>query len=76
VPPTELKAEVALGEHGEEDQPARKHGLHDRKRRQGEGTDMQRSCGHRHDPAEHERAGAEQTRSAAHRMTQNHDASA
>jgi hypothetical protein len=39
LPAAEPEAEVALGEHGEEHQTAREHGLHDRQRRERKRAD-------------------------------------
>ena len=65
---SELKAEEALGENGQEDQPAGKDRLHDRQRRERERTDVQTPGDDRHDPADQEPSGAEETDGAAQRM--------
>ena len=72
LPASKLKAEVALGEHREEDQPAREHGLHDRQRRERERAYMEPPRCNRHRPPQRERTTAEQARSAAQRMTGPH----
>ena len=63
-----MKAEEALGEHGEEDEPAGQHRLHDRQRRKRERTDVQTPGHDRHDPADQEPPGAKQTDGAAQQM--------
>jgi hypothetical protein len=66
--PSEAKAEEALGEHGEEDEPAGEDRLHDRQRRERERTDVQTPGEDRHDPADQEPSGAKETGGAAQRM--------
>ena len=66
--PSEVKAEEALGEHGEEDEPAGEDRLHDRQRRERERADVQTPGHDRHDPADQEPPGAKQTDGAAQRM--------
>jgi hypothetical protein len=66
--PSELKAEEALREHGQEDEPAGEHRLHNRQRRERERTDVQKPGHDRHDPADREPFGAKQTGGAAQRM--------
>jgi hypothetical protein len=68
LPPSEVKAEEALGEDGKEDEPAGEHRLHDRQRRERERTDVQKPGHDRHDPADREPFGAKQTGGAAQRM--------
>ena len=68
LPPPETKAEEALGEHREEDEPAGEHRLHDRQRREREGTHVQPPREDRHDPADQEPLGAKQAGGAAHRV--------
>ena len=48
---SESQAEEALGEDGQEHEPAREHGLHDRQRRQRERADVKPPGSHRHGPA-------------------------
>jgi hypothetical protein len=69
LPPTQVKAEEALGEHGEEDEPAGQDRLHDRQRRQRERTDVQTPGHDRHDPADQEPPGAKETDGAAQWMS-------
>jgi len=68
LPASEVKAEVAFGEHGEEDQSAREHGLHDRQRRQRERADVKPPGANRHDPADGEPPGAEEVGGASQRV--------
>jgi hypothetical protein len=68
LPPSEVKAEEALGEHGEEHEPAGEDGLHDRQWREGERADVQAPGHDRHDPADQEPPGTKQTGGAAQRM--------
>ena len=65
---SELKAEEALGEHREEDEPARQDRLHDRQRGERERADVQTPGHDRHDPADQEPPGAEEIDGAAERM--------
>ena len=64
-----MKAEEALGEHCEEDQPAGEDRLHDGQRRERERADMQAPGHDRHHPADQKPSGAKQTDGAAQRMT-------
>jgi len=66
--PSQVKAEEALGEHREEDEPAGQDRLHDRQRRERQRTDVQTPGHDRHDPADQEPSGAKQTDGAAQRM--------
>jgi hypothetical protein len=68
LPAAEVKAEVALGEHGEEDESAREHGLHARQLRERECTDMERPGADRHRPAHREPLGGEQAGGASQRV--------
>jgi hypothetical protein len=65
---SEVKAEEALGEHGEEDEPARENRLHDRQRRERERADVQTPGGDRPDPTDQEPPRAKETNGAAQRM--------
>ena len=65
LPSSEVKAEVAFGEHGEEDQSARQHGLHDRQRRQRERADVKPPGANRNDPTQREPLGAEEVGGAS-----------
>jgi hypothetical protein len=65
---SEVKAEEALGEHGEEDEPAGEDRLHDRQRRERERAAVQTPGDDRHDPAEQEPPRAKETGGAAQRM--------
>jgi hypothetical protein len=67
-----VKAKESLGEHGEKDEPAGQHRLHDRQRRERERADVQQPGHDRHDPADQEPSGAKQTGGAAQRMA-DHD---
>ena len=69
---SQSKAEVALGEHCEEDQPAREHRLHNRQRRQGKSTYMKPPRNNRDRPAQREPAGAKQAHGAVQRVTRSH----
>jgi hypothetical protein len=68
LPPSQVKAEEALGKHGEEQESAGEDRLHDRQRRERERADVQTPGHDRHDPADQEPSGAKQTGGAAHRM--------
>ena len=65
---SEPEAEEALGEDGEEHQPAREDGLHDRQRRQGERADVEHPGADRDRPADREPLGAEEVDGASQRV--------
>jgi hypothetical protein len=67
-----VEAEVAFGEHGEEDQPTGKHGLHDRQRRQCERADVKRPGAERHRPPHREPLGPEEVGGASQRVSNAH----
>ena len=58
LPASQSKAEVALGEHREKDQPAREHGLHNRQRRQGKRAYMKPPRNNRDRPAQARTSGS------------------
>ena len=72
LPASEVETEVAFGEHGEEDQPARQHGLHDRQRRQRQRGDVKHPGADRHQPAHREPPGAEEVGGASQRVPDAH----
>ena len=72
VPASEVESEVAFGEHGEENQPAGKHGLHDRQGRQRERGDVKPPGADRHRPAHGEPLGAEEVGGASQRVPDAH----
>ena len=63
-------AEVALRQHGEEDESAGDDGLDDRERRHGEGGDVEDPRAERHEHADREPLGAEQSDGAGDRVLQ------
>ena len=65
---SESKAEETLGENGEEDEPAREYGLHDRQRREGERADVKHPGADRDDPADREPPRAEEAGRASQRV--------
>jgi hypothetical protein len=69
---SELEAEEALGEDGEEHQPAREDGLHNRQWRQGERADVKQPRADRHNPADREPPGAEEIDRASQRVADPH----
>ena len=70
--PPESEAEEALGEDGEEHQPAREDGLHDRQRREGERADVKHPGADRHRPANREPPRAEEVGGASQRVPDPH----
>ena len=72
LPPTEAEAEEPLGEHGEEDQPGREDGLHDRQRRERKGADVKHPGPDRHQPAHREPLGAKELGGASQRVPNAH----
>jgi hypothetical protein len=65
LPATEVEAEVAFGQDGEEDQSTGKHGLHDRQRCQGERGDVKGPGADRHHPSRREPLGAKEVGGAS-----------
>ena len=66
--PSEAEAEEALGEHGEEDEPAGEDCLHDRQWGKRERAEVKTPGHDRHHPADQEPSRAEQADGAAQRM--------
>ena len=64
----ELEPEPAVREHGEEDEPAGDHGLHQREGRQRQRGDVQDPGDERHGEADRPPLGGEQPRGAAQRV--------
>ena len=63
-----MKTEEALGEHGEEDEPAGEDRLHDRQRRERARADVQTPGEDRDHPPDRKPSGAKQTDGAPQRM--------
>src|SRR5205807_3007488 len=65
---SQAEAEVALGEHGEEDEAAGDHGLDDGERRERHRADVQDPGDDRHEHADREEPLAPEVDAAAQRM--------
>jgi hypothetical protein len=69
MPSLEAKPEEALGDDGEEDEPAGEHCLHDRQRCERERADVKAPGEDRHDPPDRKPSGAEEVGGSAQWMT-------